>query len=326
MKFVLSKSFPLGAKEQIKRQIRAMITDGSLRQGHRLPSAKDLGRFLDINRNTVAAVYKELEAEGLLSIVKGSGTVVRQVPSRTGTADLEQIFSQAYRAARESGHTRQDILDAFVTGLLRKQTAKKADSRIILIDCNHEVLAFLSDLLKQQCRFRATPLLIQDIESDPAGFRKTAETHDLVVCGMNHMEELRLAVPDLDTEVVGFLLKTDFTVLNRIMQMPPGTRAAYCCISEKSAKAFFKNIPFSSGSSLKRAFVGIGDKKGLQELMAGCDILFATNYVYRELMKMQPSIETVCVNLSVDPDNLAYIVNRIQQGEGNGREPDKIHQ
>ena len=70
MKLRICEHFPLTIKAQIKRQISAMIQDGRLKAGDLLLSAKDLGAFLNINRNTAATAYKELEQEGFLTIVK----------------------------------------------------------------------------------------------------------------------------------------------------------------------------------------------------------------------------------------------------------------
>ena len=78
--------FPLSIKAQLKRQIIAMINDRRLEPGQPLLSAKQMGLFLNINRNTVAAAYKELESQGYVRVIKGSGTYVGDLPDQ-GAAD-----------------------------------------------------------------------------------------------------------------------------------------------------------------------------------------------------------------------------------------------
>ena len=61
---------------QLKEQMRLSIATGTLRPGEQLPTVRDLAAQLRINPNTVARVYRELCAEGLLSSRQGSGTFV----------------------------------------------------------------------------------------------------------------------------------------------------------------------------------------------------------------------------------------------------------
>ncbi|WP_435582103.1 PLP-dependent aminotransferase family protein [Amycolatopsis thermoflava] len=61
---------------QIYRQVRDAIADGRLRPGERLPPSRELARTLAVSRNTVAAAYDRLTAEGLLTGRVGAGTFV----------------------------------------------------------------------------------------------------------------------------------------------------------------------------------------------------------------------------------------------------------
>jgi GntR family transcriptional regulator/MocR family aminotransferase len=64
--------------------IVADICRGRLRPGERLPGSRTLARSLDLARGTVSLVLQELEAEGWLYSVEGSGTFVREdLPPRT---------------------------------------------------------------------------------------------------------------------------------------------------------------------------------------------------------------------------------------------------
>lgn len=69
---------------QIYRQLRAAILDGRVRAGEPLPPTRELARRLAISRNTVAAAYDRLAAEGFLSGRVGAGTFVLDAgaPSR----------------------------------------------------------------------------------------------------------------------------------------------------------------------------------------------------------------------------------------------------
>lgn len=61
---------------QISDQIRYQIASGTLRQGAKLPSVRELAVELAVNQNTVLKVYNELSREKILKIERGDGTYV----------------------------------------------------------------------------------------------------------------------------------------------------------------------------------------------------------------------------------------------------------
>jgi GntR family transcriptional regulator len=91
---------------QLDRALRAAIVTGRLRPGEQLPTVRQLAVDLQINANTVARVYAELEREGVLETRRGVGSFVSTSPG-------------AARSAAE--HTRR--LRAFVTRLLADAAA-----------------------------------------------------------------------------------------------------------------------------------------------------------------------------------------------------------
>ena len=75
--------------ESIFDSIREGIGEGRLPAGSVLPPVRDLADRLGVNRNTVAAAYKRLDAAGLASTAGRRGTVVRGLPAtmaREGSA------------------------------------------------------------------------------------------------------------------------------------------------------------------------------------------------------------------------------------------------
>ena len=56
--------------------IRQAVASGALRRGDRLPSEKELCEQFGLSRQTIRHATGELEKEGLLTRVRGSGTYV----------------------------------------------------------------------------------------------------------------------------------------------------------------------------------------------------------------------------------------------------------
>ncbi|HEU4370849.1 MAG TPA: FadR/GntR family transcriptional regulator [Methylomirabilota bacterium] len=65
--------------EEIVRQVKAMIAEGKVKGGDRLPPERDLAEKFVVSRTSVREALRALESLGLVEIRPGEGTFVRQV-------------------------------------------------------------------------------------------------------------------------------------------------------------------------------------------------------------------------------------------------------
>jgi GntR family transcriptional regulator/MocR family aminotransferase len=80
----LDRSRARGLRAQVEDGLRAAIRDGRLAPGARLPSSRALAADLDVTRGVVVDAYEQLTAEGYLTSVQGSGTVVSDLVAAGG--------------------------------------------------------------------------------------------------------------------------------------------------------------------------------------------------------------------------------------------------
>jgi len=66
---------------QIIDQVLIAISTGDLRAGARLPTVRRLAIDLQVNPNTVARAYRELEIRGVVQTQRGNGTFVADKPN-----------------------------------------------------------------------------------------------------------------------------------------------------------------------------------------------------------------------------------------------------
>jgi GntR family transcriptional regulator len=66
--------------QQITDQIRYFISIGELQPGEKLPTVRELGGELQVNFNTVARAYRQLDELGLISTQRGRGTYFLMSP------------------------------------------------------------------------------------------------------------------------------------------------------------------------------------------------------------------------------------------------------
>jgi GntR family transcriptional regulator len=62
--------------EQIVRQVTIAVADGSLAAGEHVPSVRELAARLAVNPNTVVRSYRDLQGQGILIQVRGTGLAV----------------------------------------------------------------------------------------------------------------------------------------------------------------------------------------------------------------------------------------------------------
>ena len=102
------------AFEQVRAQVAEMIVAGSLPEGTRLPSIRQLASDLALAPGTVARAYRELEAEGLVSSRVRHGTVVSS--TRTSSAHRHDRLEDAARtfalAVLRAGGTEDEAVAA----------------------------------------------------------------------------------------------------------------------------------------------------------------------------------------------------------------------
>ena len=111
---------------QVVDEIKALIASGELREGAPLPPVRQLAADLDVNLNTVAAAYRELQTEGLIAIRHGSGAVVASTKSNSSDpVDLRKPLRSALTRMVLGGMGRAEIMAVVVDELRGLMKATK---------------------------------------------------------------------------------------------------------------------------------------------------------------------------------------------------------
>ncbi len=78
--------------EQIERQVKFAVANRSLLVGERVPSVRDMATQTAVNVNTVSRAYRELQQQGILAAIRGTGlTVTPEAPKICQHGRLEMI-------------------------------------------------------------------------------------------------------------------------------------------------------------------------------------------------------------------------------------------
>jgi len=104
----LDSGDPTPIYAQLERGFRAAIATNRLRPGDQLPTVRQLAVDLQVNANTVARVYAELERAGVIETKRGVGSFITATPA--------QAHPPRERERRLRGFVMRVLADAETTG------------------------------------------------------------------------------------------------------------------------------------------------------------------------------------------------------------------
>ncbi|MCM1134694.1 MAG: GntR family transcriptional regulator [Clostridium sp.] len=113
MNIIISNSSDKPIYEQITAQIKALVMNGTLKEGDLLPSMRTLAKELRISVITTKRAYEDLERDGFITTIVGKGSYVRAADIRLVREEklkqIEDLLSKAISLARQSAIERKEI-------------------------------------------------------------------------------------------------------------------------------------------------------------------------------------------------------------------------
>jgi GntR family transcriptional regulator len=108
---------------QIADRVKFAVAAGVLRPGEMVPSVREMSKQLVVNPNTVARAYRELQVEGLIEPVRGTGLQVAEgAAERCREARRGFVRSRVRAAIDEARKSAMDLDE--IEAILRDEWAK----------------------------------------------------------------------------------------------------------------------------------------------------------------------------------------------------------
>ena len=119
--FTLNFSSGVPIYKQIVQILSGKILSGALVPGEKVPSIRDVTAELNVNPNTVAKAYRELELAGLIETRRGMGCFVAQqsgvkprLTDEEKRLHLDNLFASLVTSAGMLGISERDV-SAYLT-------------------------------------------------------------------------------------------------------------------------------------------------------------------------------------------------------------------
>jgi GntR family transcriptional regulator len=118
--------------EQIVRQVKFAIAEGTLRPGQLLPSVRTLSHQLTINPNTINRAFQQLQADGALESLRGRGLAVRADAAADCIEARRNLIAERLRGV---------LSEALHAGLTTAQVRKIMNEQLAQLDGNVTTVA-----------------------------------------------------------------------------------------------------------------------------------------------------------------------------------------
>jgi GntR family transcriptional regulator len=113
----------LAIYDQIVRQIKFAIASEVILSGELIPSVREMAKHAAVNPNTVSRAYRELQSEGILEVVRGTGLQVTTGAVKQCRKDRQGLIQERLRAVlQEAQQSQLDVDD--IRQLIEKELAR----------------------------------------------------------------------------------------------------------------------------------------------------------------------------------------------------------
>ncbi|GGF53526.1 GntR family transcriptional regulator [Azorhizobium oxalatiphilum] len=184
--------------EVLADKLRQTILDGSLKEGMRLPTERELVSQSGLSRGSVREALRKLEVEGLVKTKLGrsGGNIV----SKPGPESMAHVITQFVRGRRLSLRSLQETREALEPGIARLAAEHRTAAEVARL---RELNAEMADAIDDSSRFAAVNVAWHTAVA-------TASHNDLLVAFLFSISDDVLVVtiseeydtPDLRREVL----------------------------------------------------------------------------------------------------------------------------
>lgn len=226
---------------QVIDQIVFMIEAGELQDGDRLPSSRLLAANLDVNRNTTARAYAELNRLGYLSSQGRLGMVVRRSEqARDNLAKHEAAVAALAGPVRQCVEMGLSADDIAMIAYHESLHAQKSTIQVSFVECNEERAKSFASELAETVNGPVQPLVLDDLK-----LADVADA-DLVVTTFFHHADLRRRIHgmnlDSPPEILAIIAAPHIKTLAKLSRIPKDRSVGILYSTEDQAEAIRQSL------------------------------------------------------------------------------------
>ena len=228
---------------QIIEKVTRVVQSRELNPGDRLPTERELAEEIGVARGTIAKAYEELERDGIVEVIRGSGTYIAGNAGATTSGRKERamdLIESMIGGLLELNFSLSEIRSYVLVKLLEKEEQLK-EFNLAGIDCNPEAMAIYENQLLYVSRSWMHKFLLPDLKkhADPesllAGF-------DLILTTSTHYREVLELIPGLKAKVFQAAVAPSPDTIASLATLGSTSRIAVLTVSPRFGEIILRKL------------------------------------------------------------------------------------
>ncbi len=232
--FSIDRDAKRAAYRQIMSGITAMVRDGQLVPGDKLPSERELADMLQVSRGTAKKAYDKLCTNEVAQSVIGSGTFISMGQDVINTNRKHKAIQSIENLTDElvnMGFSYREIETHFNL-VMNKYLSQSKLVNIATIDCSPEALYTFEQQLDYIPQISIEKFLLSDIEDKPITKGKF-DKFDLILTTSTHYNSICKLIPKSVNKIMQAVLSPDRQTVIELAQIPKDKKVGAACISKR---------------------------------------------------------------------------------------------
>lgn len=273
---------------QLKEQIKGFILNNVLESGMQLPTVRQLGEFLRINKNTVSKVYKELEEQGYVYSVKGRGTFVNKTEKPKKTKEFMTLVEDVLKKGIDFGLSLEEIWGIVYSKSQQYKylELKEKSRKIAFFECNKDSIKDFKNLVEKCVKnLEVIGVLIDELKDNKDLIKEKIRDVSLLVTPYIHFQEIKKDLAEIDKELITIGANQSLKILtyskklkNKKVGVIGFTEEDEYAISKQFSKVEVKEFIYYGG--LNKV-----EEERLKDFFRKSDVLIICSTVLEEVVK-----------------------------------------
>ncbi len=315
--FSIDRDAKRAAYRQIMSGITAMVRDGQLVPGDKLPSERELAEILQVSRGTAKKAYDKLCTNEVVQSVLGSGTFISMGQDVINTNRKHQAIQSIENLTDElvnMGFSYREIETHFNL-VMNKYLSRTKLVNIATIDCSSEALYTFEQQLDYIPQISIEKILLSDIEDKPIPKGKF-DHFDLILTTSTHYNSICKLLPKSVKKIMQAVLSPDRQTVIELAQIPKDKKVGAACISDRYLNVILRFM--TRDVQAKNTLLLSGDNENINGFLIGKDYLIlpphdflVENKIYNFANYTKNGGTIINFNYQIERGSLIYIEERI---------------
>lgn len=309
---------PIPIRWQLSEQLKHVIEGGGVPREQALPSIRELAGFLGINPNTVARAIEDLKRSGYVEARRGKGVFVAPaLPRRPSPTLREDFLKDAVMRAATLGMTPEDVA-AGVQGLAGVGLpAVRGTAEVLLIECSVPELDFFGRELQAHLPVHVVKVLLKDLAA--AVRRRRAGQWAAAVTSFGHLPDVERRLDGLGVPVLALLAEARLETLQRLAQLPPGTRVGVVSAAVETAHTLEHSIAAAALPNVARIEAASAEGSALSRLVRRVNVIVCSTSVAARVQGLvDPAVPVIIDDRALNQRAIQMLGSILARQAGDG--------